>query len=497
MAKLIGLDLGTTNAKAVLLDEKGVILGTASSGYRLHSPHPGWAEQSPHEVWTAALQALTLLAREFQVNDVKGLCLSGAMHTLFPMDIEGQPLASSMSWADQRAAQQVETLAHQVDPLDIYQRTGCPVNAFYYPARLRWWLQNLTLPLQQVRFLSIKDWVLMRLAGRYVTDFSLASSTGLLDIRARVWDVQALELAGVSPSQLPELVSPLCIVGGLMDEWARLTGLKPGLPVIAGASDGGLANLGSGAVAPGQMVITVGTSGAVRRVVAQPWLDSAARTWCYVLLENKWFVGGAINSAGLAVQWVREKFYPDFPPDQGYRRLMQDAGEVKPGSEGLVFLPYFAGERSPHWNPALRASLLGLSLEHNRSHVARAVLEGVAYCLLDVWQVLTQADTTIPGLRLTGGITQSPTWMQIVADVIGVPVLPVEMADASAVGAGIIGAYALGLIGSLESYGSTLDNQVCMAPDLGAHRVYQAYHQHYHELFLRVAAPRASHSGFS
>jgi gluconokinase len=489
MAKLIGLDLGTTNAKAVLLDEHGVIMGTASSGYRLHSPYPGWAEQSPQEVWTAAMLALSALSKEFQVADARGLCLSGAMHTLFPLDNTDQPMAPSMTWADQRASWQADGLVKEIEPLSIYQRTGCPVNAFYYPARLRWWAQNLNKPFEQARFSSIKDWVLLRLTGRFVTDFSIASSTGLLNTRERIWDTQALALAGITKSQLPELVSPLCVVGELTPEWARLTGLAVGLPVIAGASDGGLANLGSGAVSPGDMVITVGTSGAVRRVVSQPWLDSAARTWCYVLLEDRWFVGGAINSAGLAVQWVREKFYPDLAPDAGYKRLMQDAGEVSPGADSLVFLPYFAGERSPHWNPALRASLVGLSLEHTRSHVARAVLEGVAYCLLDVWQVLTQSDTATPGLRLTGGITQSPMWMQLVADVIGARVLPVEVADASAVGAGIIGAYALGLITNLDSYGSTLDKRVCIEPDPEIHEIYQKKHQRYRELFQRVALP--------
>jgi gluconokinase len=290
----------------------------------------------------------------------------------------------------------------------------------------------------------------------------------------------------VKESQLPELVAPTTVVGKISPEVSRLTGLPGGLPVVAGASDGGLANLGSGAVNPGEMVITVGTSGAVRRMVAQPWLDPLARTWCYVLLEDRWFCGGAINSAGLAVQWVREKFYPELTPEAGMQRLMGDAGKINTGSDGLFFLPYFAGERSPHWNPALRASLHGLSLEHQRGHVARAVLEGVAYCLRDVWVVLTQDQAQVALARLTGGITQSPVWTQIVTDVIGVPVLPVEAADASAIGAGMLGAYGLGLVDSLGFSSGNSASRPMIYPDQTRHALYLALHENFRDIFHRI-----------
>lgn len=492
MGAIIGLDLGTTNAKAVLMSVDGTILGLASSGYALYSPNPGWAEQNPLEVWIAATNALSKLVQDHPGESVLGLCLSGAMHTLFPMDRDGIPLAASMSWADQRAAPQVAPIRANANPLAVYRRTGCPINAFYYPARLNWWKNAGRQSGWEVRFSAIKDWVLFKLTGQWAADFSMASSTGLLDIRRFEWDSEALGLAGVSPEQLPPLVSPKAVAGQIHPESARLTGLKAGLPVIAGASDGGLANLGSGAVLPNQMVITVGTSGAVRRILKEPWFDRAARTWCYVLTEDRWFAGGAINSAGLAVQWVREKFYPDLQGAAGFQAIMEDAACTPVGADGLVFLPYFAGERSPHWNPELRASLVGMSLEHNRRSVARAVLEGVAFCLKDIWQVLLEENPDVAEVRLTGSITQSPVWMQIVADVIGCPVIPVEAADASALGAAVLGGYALGSISRLESLSAQMAKGLVIQPDPLAHRSYQALHNHYQELF-RLVEPAYTH----
>ncbi len=483
MGSIIGLDLGTTNAKAVLMSVDGHIIGTTSSGYALNSPHPGWAEQNPRDVWNAAVNVLHKLTQEYRSEDIFGLCLSGAMHTLFPTDKQGNPLAPSMTWADQRAASLVHRLREKADPFTVYQRTGCPINTFYYPARLNWWVKESQLSIKHPRFSAIKDWVIYHLTGEWVTDYSMASSTGILDIRELKWDNGALGLAGIYSEQLPSLVSPMTVVGQISHATAELTGLRAGLPVIGGASDGGLANLGSGAVHPDQMVITVGTSGAVRRILKDPWLDHAARTWCYVLIEDRWFAGGAINSAGLAVQWVREKFYPDMPAEAGYTAIMEDAASTRVGADGLFFLPYFAGERSPHWNPDLRASLVGLSLEHNRRSIARAVLEGVAFCLKDIWQVLLEENPNVDEVRLTGNITKSPVWMQIVADVIGCPVIPVEAADASALGAAILGAYALREISQLESLSASQTRGQLIQPDPSAHQSYQSLHSYYQQLF--------------
>jgi gluconokinase len=487
---IIGLDLGTTNCKAVALALDGTLAGSAESGHRLSSPQPGWAEERAEEVWQGAQQVLRAVAQKVgQQHTIIGLCLSGALHSLLPVGPDsGKPLAPALTWADQRALPQAQALRQQTDSSALYNRTGCPLQPLYFPAKLRWWFEQDRQTFDRaVRFMGIKDWLVYCLTGRWVMDYGLASASGLLDIRTLQWDPQALALAGITPERLPELVSPFAVVGSLLPEAAKATGLPAGLPVVAGSSDGGLANLGAGAVTAGQSVITVGTSGAVRRVVAEPQLDPAERTWCYLLAERRWFAGGGINNGGLALQWVREHFYPDLAGESGFERLFLDAAGIEPGANGILLLPYFTGERNPHWDSQVRALIYGLGLEHSRAHIARAVLEGVAFCLADVWEALKAVPMTEPAIRLTGAITRSPLWMQILADVLGESLLPVEVSDASVAGAAMLGFKALGRSDSLEQLAARVTSAPAIQPDPAHHQRYLELHQRFQQLYQRLA----------
>jgi gluconokinase len=412
------------------------------------------------------------------------------MHSVLPVDAAGVPLAHALTWADQRAAPQAEALRQQLDPAArhaLYARTGCRLNALYHPAKLRWWRQAAPAVFAQAaRFVALKDWVFWRLTGRWLTDLGLASTTGLLDLQRLDWDPVALSLAGLDAACLPRLAAPDAVGGALQPAAAAATGLPAGLPVVPGSSDGGTANLGAGAVSPGQSVVTVGTSGAVRRLAAAPWLDPAERTWCYSLAAGRWFAGGAINNGGLALQWVRERFYPDLPGPAGYERLLHDAAAVAPGAEGVRLLPYFAGERSPHWNPSARAALTGLGLEHTRAHVARAALEGVAFCLADVWAVLEPLPQSEPVARLTGNIARVPVWAQIVADVLGLRLEADEAADASAIGAALLGHLALGHFASLEECALRPSVVEVYEPDPVRHADYAPLHAGFQALYARL-----------
>lgn len=497
-ALLIGLDLGTTNCKAVALTADGHVAASASSSYRLQSPHPGWAAQDVWEVWRGVTETLRALAANVNREQVHGLCLSGAMHSLFPVDKEADPLALAMTWADNRAASYVPVLRAQTDPSALYQRTGCPLRSTYHPVRLRWWLgEGMPAPRGALRFVAIKDWILHRLTGIWATDLSLASTTGLLHLERLCWDEEVLALAGVTTDQLPPLVSPTAVVGGLTRSATEETGLPQGLPVIAGACDGGLANLGAGAISPGQVVVSIGTSGAVRKIVEHPLFDSAERIWCYLLMEGRWFVGGSINNGGLALQWICEKFYPDLPAERGYQQLLEDAATIPAGAGGVLMLPYFSGERNPHWNPQARALIHGLGLGHTRAHVARAVLEGVAFCLADVWEALVGEEQWIEPARLTGAVTRSPVWVQILADVLGMPLVPVETADASALGAALLGHWALGNIKTL-GIPQTPRVSTAFMPDPERHAFYATRHRAFQKLYrLLEQAPSAGQDAIS
>ncbi len=465
----------------------------------MRSPRPGWAEQDVQEVWKGVMESLHALADQVPVEQFACLSLSGAMHSLLPVDKIGAPLAPAMTWADQRSAGKAAALRARTDAYALYERTGCPLQALYSPAKLRWWVDEAeSIAGQAARFVAIKDWILFHLTGSWATEHSLASATGLQDITRLVWDEEALALAGVGTERLPPLVSPLALAGKITQEAASLTGLPAGLPVVAGASDGALANLGAGAAIPGQTVITVGTSGAIRHLVDRPRLDARERTWCYVLAEGRWFAGGAINNAGLAVQWVRERFYPELPGEEGFLKLLAEAAEITPGAQGVILVPYFTGERSPHWDSTARAVLSGLALGHTRAHIARAVLEGVAFCLADVWEALDVAAGVHEAVRLTGGITQSHLWAQIVADVLGVRLVAVEAADASAVGAAMLGACALEGI-PLEQIaartGSSLQKGTLYTPDQDRTAFYRGVHRAYQDLYQGLAAIRKRTDG--
>ncbi len=488
MTIIAGIDLGTTNCKVVAYTPQAGAIAAANRDYPLHSPRSGWVDQDAQVVWAGLVGALQALVEKLPGGlKIDGLCLSGAMHSVMPVGEDGAPLANAMTWADQRAAPQAQALRGEGNAHEMYLRTGCPVQPIYHPAKLRWWQQERPdLDRKAARYAAIKDYALYRLTGRWVTDIGLASTTGLLDLQTLHWLPEALAMAGIRPERLPELVSPFAIVGGLLPEVAEQVGLPPGLPVVAGNSDGALANLGAGAAGEGESVITVGTSGAVRVSTSRPLLDPLERTWCYALAEQRWFAGGAINNGGLAMQWALERLYPELQGEPAYMRFFEDAAAVPPGAGGVMVLPYFAGERSPHWDASARAVILGLGLEHSRAQIARAVLEGVAYCLADVWQVLsTQRALRLP-VRLTGGITHSPDWSQIVADVLGVPLAPTEAADASAVGAAMIGLQALGVVESMDAWIANVRPKSELEPDAGKHIFYITQHQRFQELYQKL-----------
>ncbi|MEX0776373.1 MAG: gluconokinase [Phycisphaeraceae bacterium] len=489
---IIGLDIGTTGCKAVATDPSGRVVasgggGAAGGHYPLHTPRPGWVEQHIDEIWSAVQQSLRDVTGQLAAADIAGLCLSGAMHSMMDVDHDGSPRSPVIIWADQRAQDTAALLRQRPDAADLYRRTGCPIQPTYHLPRLRRWMDtNATFASGDSLIVAVKDWVTHRLTGQWATDWSLASSTGLFNLASLTWDEQALAAAGITASRLPPLVDPRATVGTVTADAAVQTGLPHGLRVIAGASDGGLANLGSGAVLPGDTVVTAGTSGAIRVITDAPKLDDHQRTWCYVLTGARYFAGGAINNAGLALRWVRDTFYSDLTDGdvfRGFDRLFADAAAIAPGADGLLALPYLTGDRSPHWISEPAAALHGLTLHHTRAHVARAMIEGVAFCLADVWQALDECDAMgqrREPVRLTGGVARAPLWRQIIIDVLGVPMAPSEAADASALGAAMLGHWAMGHVDSLETIaGRVSDTTTVVQPDAEAHAIYRKLHERY------------------
>ncbi len=446
-AVTIGLDLGTTGCKAVALGAAGTPLHAATATYPLKTDASGRAEQDPAALWRAVCGALQTLSDKLGGHSVMGLALSGAMHSVLPLGQDLEPLTDATTWADSRAVDYPARLRERTDPAALYTHTGCPLETPYHPVRLNWLREAQGDVFTRThKVAALKDFILLQLTGRLVTDVGLASTTGLLDIHSLAWHLPALELSGIRAEHLPDLLLPTEQAGTVTRAAAAATGLPAGLPIFPGSSDGGLANLGAGVTTPGQTILTLGTSGAVRQVTDRPQhdLETGARatqhlTWCYVLTEGRYFAGGAINNGGLMLEWLRRTLYSELPKAEGFDRLLTESAGAT--SSDIVCLPYLTGERTPHWDAELRASFVGIAEHHSRIDLVWAGLEGVAFCLADVFDLVEPSAYPV---QLSGGAARAPFLAQLITDTLGVACEPNDVADASALGAAVIAQVGLG-----------------------------------------------------
>jgi gluconokinase len=479
---VVGVDLGTTSTKAVAFDTSGREVASASAGYPLDEPHPGWAEQDPERILAAVLTSVHDVVSEVD-GPIAGLSFSSAMHTLIGLDPGGAPLTPSLSWADSRSAAQAERLRAAAGGLALHRRTGTPLHPMAPLPKLVWFHEQQQKLFEQVAFwVGIKDFVLSRMCDALVTDHSLASGTGLMDITTLSWDTEALQLAGIEPEQLPELVPTTTVLPGLSAGVADRVGLPAGTPVVVGAGDGPLANLGLGAVDPGVAACSIGTSGALRVMVEKPAVDPLGGVFCYALTEDRWVVGGAINNGGIVLDWAGRALAPDLGDDPA-AALLDLAGQVPPGAGALIMLPYLLSERAPHWSALPRGAYIGLTREHRREHLVRAAIEGVCQQLALVLQSMRAAGNEVRQVRATGGFARSPLWRQILADTLGMDVQFPAGHEGSGFGAALLGMQALGLVESIAVAADLVQIEDTVHPDPAAAGVYASLRPVFAELY--------------
>ena len=454
MLYIIGVDIGTTGTKSVLFTPDGQAIRKALVEYPLHSPTPAAAVQDPAQIFQAVLSTVQQVTTQSEPAQVMGLSFSSAMHSLIAVSADGSLLTPSITWADNRAARWAETL--QAAGQEIYRRTGTPIHPMSPLVKLIWLRHEHPEIFQAAaRFISIKEYVLHRLLGQYWVDYSLASGTGLFNLTQLAWDSGALELAQITADQLSLPVPTTQILSGMAEDLARQMGLLPDTPVVIGASDGVLSNLGLGAVSPGQVAVTLGTSGAVRAVVERPITDPQSGLFCYALTEKHWVVGGAVNNGGILLRWLRDQFWEAETlaarrlGQDPYDQLMQLAATAAPGANGLLFHPYLLGERAPLWDANARGSFFGLTLRHGKADLLRAGLEGVLFNMQLVLQALQDFTGETRQIQATGGFARSAFWRQMMADIFNQPVTIPEQYESSCLGAAVLGLYALRQIDSL------------------------------------------------
>lgn len=459
MEFIIGVDLGTTSTKVVLFDLDGQVHGYANKLYPLYQELPDMAEEDPEEIFQAVLEGIREVVQKtnFQTDSIRAVSFSSAMHSLIALDENYQPLTRVLTWADNRAEQYASDLKASGIGQEIYAKTGTPIHPMAPLAKLLWLKAEKTAIYQKAaHYMGIKEYVFYRLLGVNKVDYSIANAMGIFNIFNMDWDEQALELTGITPAQLPELVAPTDYVCGLKPELAQFMNLPIDVPFVFGASDGTLSNLGVNAIKPGVVAVTIGTSGAVRVVTDKPVIDPKCRTFTYYLDKDMWVVGGPVNNGGVVFRWARDNMFDAEKSTakllglDAYDLLTDIAAKVPAGADGLIFHPYLGGERAPIWDANARGSFFGLTQKHTRAHMLRAVLEGIVYNLYSVTLALEEVVGKPTAIQATGGFARSALWRQMLADVYEQPVTIPDSFESSALGAAVVAMKALGIINSYD-----------------------------------------------
>src|SRR5215216_702258 len=449
---LLGLDLGTSSVKALLMAEGGAILGEGSASYAVRAPRQGWAESSPEDWWAAVLEA-TGAAVGWRGAEVMALGLSGQMHGVVLVDELALPLRPALIWADARSG--AELTAYRRLDEDLGRRLANPPAVGMAGPSLLWLRDQEPDAYTSARWaLQPKDWLRMRMTGEAASEPSDASATLLYDLLADDWAYAVAENLGLRTELLAPLVPSACFAGMLEGDAAGELGLREGLPVAAGAADTAAAMLGTGLVRPGPLQLTVGTGGQVVTLREGPEPDPNGHTHLYrAAVPGLWYSMAAIQNAGLALEWVRKVL------GVSWKDVYEEAFVVPPGSGGVTFLPYLSGERTPRFDPGARGAWTGLGLDHTRGHLMRAALEGVAFALREGLEALEDLGVSATELRLAGGGASGASgesgdpWRRLLADVLGHPLrlLPDEISSvASARGAAFLAGLASGVYSSAE-----------------------------------------------
>jgi xylulokinase len=456
---LLGIDIGTTGAKALLCRASdGAVLATGFAHYPLSHPRPGWAEQDPADWWDAcgaAVQACLGLAAEqgmARPESVRALGLSGQMHGAVLLDDAGAVVRPCIIWADQRSGAECDEIHARVGLERLVEITGNPALTGFTAAKVLWVRNHEPDVFARARMLLLpKDYIRWRLTGEAAIERSDAAGTNLLDVRTGEWAPEVLAALDLPAALLPPVRSSTEVCGTLTPEAAAHLGLPVGVPVAGGGADNACGAVGTGVVTPGLALLSIGTSGVVLAPSSAPTVDRSApvprlHTFFHAAPDT-WYLMGVTQAAGLSLRWARDVLAGD--PVPTYEALTDEAAQVPPGAEGLLFLPYLQGERTPHLDPDARGAWIGLTAAHQRRHLVRAVLEGVAFSLKDGFALLAEQGLPLAQLRATGGGAHSALWRQICADVLERPVTLLAADEGPAFGAALIAGTAAGIYPSL------------------------------------------------
>ncbi|RYX82531.1 xylulokinase [bacterium] len=458
MALLLGIDIGTSGTKAIAVDESGKLVASASAEYELLTPQPLWAEQRPNDWWAATCHVCQQIVAQVGSENIASVGLSGQMHGLVMLDKNGQVLRDAILWCDQRTQAQCDQIVARVGREILTTETANPVLTGFTAPKILWVRENEPeIAEKAVMHLLPKDYVRFQLTGEYATEVSDASGTSLFNVAGRKWSKPVCDALDISLDTLPSVHESVEVSGRIGAAGAKATGLREGTPVVGGGGDQAAGAIGNGIVRSGIISVASGTSGVVFAFADTPAVDPQLRmhTFCHAV-PRKWHVMGVMLSAGGSLRWFRdtlatqEKSVASRLGVDSYELITGEAAQVAAGSEGLLFLPYLTGERTPHPDPLARGAFVGLTVRHTKAHMARAVLEGVSFGLRDSLEIMKSMNISIGSARASGGGAKSDVWRQIQADIFGLPLSTIAIDEGPALGVALLAGVGAGIYSSVE-----------------------------------------------
>ena len=489
MPYLLGLDVGTTGCKAALFDEAGRTVASHTEEYPLYHPRPGWAEQEPEEWWRGTTGAIRGVLSQGGIGggDVAAVGLSGQMHGAVLLDADLKPVRRAIIWSDGRTTPQCREITERVGARRLVELAGNPALEGFTAPKVLWVRENEPESFARARLLLLpKDYVRLRLTGEPAMEISDAAGTLLFDVRAGRWSEELLQLLDLPPSLLPEVRGSAEVSGRITAGTAELTGLQEGTPVVGGGADNACGAVGTGVVREGLVAVSIGTSGTLLAHSAEPKVDPEGRVHTFNhAVPGALYLMGVHQAAGFSLRWLRDALRVQAGAGRDpYDIMTREAADTPPLSEGLWFLPYLQGERTPHMDASARGAFFGLSGVHGRGHLTRAVLEGVAYSLRDSAEIMRGLGIPMGEVRITGGGARSDVWMRILASVLGVPLVRTSATEGPAFGAALLAGVGAGVYDSIpEACDAAISPASTIEPDPALHERYTEGYHLYRDLY--------------
>ncbi|MDI3482018.1 MAG: xylulokinase [Tepidanaerobacteraceae bacterium] len=448
----LGIDLGTSSVKIILMDETGKVMANLSKDYPIYYPQKNWAEQNPEDWWNSTKEGIREIITKIgtKAGEIKGIGLSGQMHGSVLLDKEGKILMPAILWCDQRTHEECEYITEKLGQANLTRYTGNKALPGFTAPKILWIKKYLPDVFEKVDHLLLpKDYIRYKLTGEYATEVSDASGTLMFDVENRKWSKEITEFMGLSGDILPQCFESFEVTGKVSQKAAEETNLRQGIPVVGGGGDQAAGAVGTGAVKSGIISVALGTSGVVFASQDTYSVDEKNRLHSFCHANGKWHVMGVMLSAASCLKWWAEEACK-IPGKKGFDQLLSEAEKAKPASEGIIFLPYLMGERTPYPDPDARGSFIGLNITHDRGYMTRAIIEGVSFGLRDSLEIIKTLGIPVKEVRVTGGGARSKLWRQVLADIFDTNVNMINATEGPAYGAAILAAVGTGQFASVE-----------------------------------------------